>query len=64
MFICIHALVISNTDVKGKFILFLLWFSFLDFWRIFIEFEDKAYELDKFFIEDCRIFFFFSFNRI
>lgn len=58
MFICIHALVISNTDVKGKFILFLLWFSFLDFWRIFVEFEDK------FFIEDCRIFFFFSFNRI
>lgn len=53
VFICIHALVISNTDVKGKFILFLLWwFSFLDFWRIFVEFEDK------FFIEDCRIFFF------
>lgn len=58
VFICIHALVISNTDVKGKFILFLLWwFSFLDFWRIFIEFEDK------FFIENCRISF-FSFNRI
>lgn len=58
VFICIHALVISNTDVKGKFILFLLWwFSFLDFWRIFVEFEDK------FFIENCRISF-FSFNRI